>query len=86
MEEQARALHLPLLTVPVPFPCPNEVYERAMGEAVHRLHEEGVTRIVFGDLFLEDVRSSREERLKGSGRRARLSFVGAFDPGPRGTR
>ncbi len=67
VEEQARALHLPLLTVPVPFPCPNEVYERAMGEAVHRLHEEGVTRIVFGDLFLEDVRSYREERLKGSG-------------------
>jgi len=53
--------------VPIPYPCPNEVYERAMGTAVGRLREEGVTRLVFGDLFLEDVRSYREQRLEGTG-------------------
>jgi len=67
VKAQARALRLPLITVPIPYPCPNEVYERAMGTAVGRLREEGVTRLVFGDLFLEDVRSYREQRLEGTG-------------------
>ncbi len=67
LKAQARALHLPLVTVPIPFPCPNEVYERAMGSAVFRLRKVGVTRLIFGDLFLEEVRAYREQRLRGSG-------------------
>jgi uncharacterized protein (TIGR00290 family) len=67
VDAQARALRLPLVTVPIPFPCPNEVYEKAMGSAVDRLRRAGVTHIVFGDLFLEDVRAYREQRLAGSG-------------------
>ena len=67
LEAQAAALGLPLWKVPIPSPCPNEVYERAMGEAVARAVAEGFTHVAFGDLFLEDVRRYREEKLAGSG-------------------
>ena len=67
LEMQARALGLPLWHVPIPSPCPNEVYERAMAEAVARAVAEGFTHVAFADLFLEDVRRYREERLAGSG-------------------
>ena len=53
--------------VPIPSPCPNEVYERAMAAAVARAVGEGFTHVAFGDLFLEDIRRYREERLAGSG-------------------
>ena len=67
LEAQAHALGLPLWTVPIPSPCPNEVYERAMAGAVAKAVAEGFTHVAFGDLFLEDVRRYREERLAGSG-------------------
>src|SRR5438552_11271643 len=67
LEAQARALGLPLWKVPIPSPCPNDVYERAMGEAVARAVAEGFTHIAFGDLFLEDVRRYREDKLAGTG-------------------
>jgi uncharacterized protein (TIGR00290 family) len=64
---QARAAGVPLRPVAIPFPCPNEVYERAMGTALTTLAAEGVSHVIFGDLFLEDVRRYREERMAGSG-------------------
>jgi uncharacterized protein (TIGR00290 family) len=67
LDDQARAAGLPLFKVPIPSPCPNEVYERAMGAMVTRLRSEGVRHIIFGDLFLEDIRAYREEKLEGSG-------------------
>ena len=67
LEAQARALGLPLWKVPIPSPCPNEIYEQAMGKAVARAVAEGFTHVAFGDLFLEDVRRYREEKLAGSG-------------------
>src|SRR5437879_2924159 len=67
LEAQADALGLPLWQVPIPAPCPNDVYERAMAQAVARAVDEGFTHVAFGDLFLEDVRRYREERLAGSG-------------------
>ena len=67
LEAQAAALGLPLVTVPIPSPCPNAVYERAMEEAVHRAKAEGIAHIIFGDLFLEDIRKYREERLASTG-------------------
>ena len=63
LEIQARAAGLPLITVPIPSPCSNEVYEAAMAAAMKRAQEEGVTHVAFGDLFLEDIRRYREERL-----------------------
>jgi uncharacterized protein (TIGR00290 family) len=67
LDAQARATGLPLYKVPIPSPCPNEVYEKAMGSMLVRLRSDGVRRIVFGDLFLEDIRSYREEKLRGTG-------------------
>jgi uncharacterized protein (TIGR00290 family) len=67
LEAQARALGLPLWTVPIPSPCPNEIYERAMAAAVARAVAEGFTHVAFGDLFLEDIRRYREEKLAGTG-------------------
>lgn len=63
LEAQAQALGLPLLKVPIPSPCPNAVYEQAMAEALERALQEGVTHMVFGDLFLADIRKYREEKL-----------------------
>jgi uncharacterized protein (TIGR00290 family) len=67
LEAQADALGLPLWPVPIPHPCANEVYEQAMAGVVARAVAEGFTHVAFGDLFLEDVRRYREERLAGSG-------------------
>jgi diphthamide synthase (EF-2-diphthine--ammonia ligase) len=67
LEAQADALGLPLWKVPIPSPCPNEVYERAMAAAVARAVADGFTHMAFGDLFLEDIRRYREEKLAGTG-------------------
>ena len=66
LEAQAAAADLPLITVPIPSPCSNEEYESAMAAAIGRAQSEGVTHMVFGDLFLEDIRRYREEQLAKS--------------------
>lgn len=63
LDAQAVAAGLPLVKIPIPSPCPNEIYERAMSEAMAQANSEGVTRVIFGDLFLEDIRKYREENL-----------------------
>lgn len=67
LASQADSLGLPLHVVELPWPCPNEVYEQRMTGAVGRAVADGVERMVFGDLFLEDVRSYREQMLAGTG-------------------
>lgn len=67
LEAQARVLGLPLHVIPLPWPCPNEAYERAMREAIEAAHRRGVTHVAFGDLFLEDVRAYRCRQLEGTG-------------------
>jgi uncharacterized protein (TIGR00290 family) len=67
LEVQAAAAGLPLVKVPIPSPCPNEFYEQAMGEAMTRARAEGVRHVIFGDLFLEDVRAYREKQLARCG-------------------
>jgi len=67
LQAQADAVGVPLWQVPIPSPCSNEEYERAMERAVGRAVADGFTHVAFGDLFLEDVRRYREERLAGSG-------------------
>jgi len=63
LDMQADAAGLPLVKVPIPSSCTNEIYEHAMGEAMERAKAEGVTHVIFGDLFLEDVRAYREKQL-----------------------
>jgi uncharacterized protein (TIGR00290 family) len=67
LERQAAALGLPLHVVGLPWPCSNEEYERRMGAAVEAARDEGVTAMVFGDLFLTDIRAYREQALAGTG-------------------
>jgi uncharacterized protein (TIGR00290 family) len=67
VEMQAAAAGLPLIKVPIPSPCTNEIYEQAMGEAMTRARAEGVRHVVFGDLFLEDIRAYREKQLADCG-------------------
>ena len=77
LQAQADALGLPLWQIPIPSPCPNEVYERVMATAVRRAVAEGFTQIAFGDLFLEDIRRYREERLAGTGLTPLFPLFGA---------
>jgi uncharacterized protein (TIGR00290 family) len=67
LERQAGAAGLPLIKVPIPSPCPNEAYEAAMAEAMAKATQEKVSAVAFGDLFLEDVRRYREEKLAPTG-------------------
>ena len=54
------------MIVPIPYPCPNEIYEARMGEAIVRARADGITHMIFGDLFLEDIQKYRE-KLRGTG-------------------
>jgi uncharacterized protein (TIGR00290 family) len=67
LRAQLDAAGLPMRVVPIPYPCPNEVYEARMAEAVAQAAAEGVTHIIFGDLFLGDLRAYREQKLAGTG-------------------
>ena len=67
LEAQANAALLPLWEVPLPWPCNNDVYEEAMSAACASAVQQGISAVAFGDLFLEDVRRYREDRLRGTG-------------------
>lgn len=67
LELQAAATGLPLVTVPIPSPCSNEVYESAMSEAMARASAQGIRHVIFGDLFLQDIRAYREQQLARCG-------------------
>lgn len=67
LEAQAEAVGLPLWKVPLPWPCPNEAYEALMAQVCARAAGEGIEAMAFGDLFLEEVRDYRIEKLAGTG-------------------
>jgi uncharacterized protein (TIGR00290 family) len=67
LRAQANAVAVPLWLVPIPSPCSNAEYEAAMAVAMARAKQTGVTVVAFGDLFLEDIRRYREEKLQGTG-------------------
>ncbi|HUJ20433.1 MAG TPA: hypothetical protein VLX58_02875 [Bryobacteraceae bacterium] len=67
IEEQARATGIPLWITPLPWPCPNQQYERIMAGVCARALRQGIQATVFGDLFLEDIRAYRERALAGTG-------------------
>jgi uncharacterized protein (TIGR00290 family) len=76
LRAQADAVGLPLVEVRIPSPCPNEAYEAAMVEALAAARARGTTAVAFGDLFLQDVRRYREERMAGTGLRALFPLWG----------
>lgn len=69
LRRQVDSLDLPLDLVRIPQTCTNAVYEEAMRSALARHFQEGPKTVVCGDLFLEDIRRYREERIlpPGSG-------------------
>ncbi|MGH6664301.1 MAG: ATP-binding protein [Pseudolabrys sp.] len=67
LRAQLAAAGLPAITVRIPYPCPNEIYEREMAAAIADAKLRGVTHMIFGDLFLEDIRAYREKQLADTG-------------------
>ena len=67
LQRQVAAAELPLIRIPLPSPCPNEVYEERMRAGLAAVKEAGASEIAFGDLFLEDIREYRERMLDGTG-------------------
>ena len=63
LRRQAEAIGLPVEEVRIPPQCPNSVYEARMAETVSRFRERGVLHFAFGDIFLEDLRAYREQKL-----------------------
>jgi uncharacterized protein (TIGR00290 family) len=65
LRRQAESLGIALTMVEIPHPCTNVIYEQAMRDAWADAQKHGVEAVICGDLFLEDVRRYREERLFG---------------------
>ncbi len=76
VEAQAAAAGLPLVEVSIPAGCPNDVYEARMEQALASAEMRGVEAVAFGDLFLQDIRAYREERLAAAGKRALFPIWG----------
>jgi uncharacterized protein (TIGR00290 family) len=70
LERQAQSIGLPLHAVPIPPQCINAIYEQRMKEALAAHFARGVRRVVFGDIFLEDLRVYREKNLALAGMQA----------------
>ncbi|MBV8980780.1 MAG: adenine nucleotide alpha hydrolase [Acidimicrobiia bacterium] len=67
LSAQSERVGIPLHVVEIPSPCPNDVYDARMGTAMAEAKADGVDRVIFGDLFLADIRAYRENALAGSG-------------------
>lgn len=76
LETQAKAVGLPLRLVSLPWPCSNQQYETIMAHLWSEMREAGVEAVVFGDLFLEDVRRYRQDQLNGTGLEALFPLWG----------
>jgi uncharacterized protein (TIGR00290 family) len=70
MDLQAKHIGIPLYKVYIPEICSNEEYEKQMEEAMIFWKEEGVSHVIFGDIFLEDLKRYREEKLEKVGMKA----------------
>jgi len=70
LEQQADSLGVPLIKVTIPQGSSNAQYESAMHSVLARANADGVTAVAFGDLFLEDIRQYREEKLSQVGMKA----------------
>jgi uncharacterized protein (TIGR00290 family) len=80
LRRQAESLRLPLREVCIPPQCVNPVYEARMEEPLHLFYNQGVRKVAFGDIFLEDLRAHREQNL------ARIGLTALFPIWKRDTR
>jgi uncharacterized protein (TIGR00290 family) len=67
LERQARSLGIPLSAVMIPKDCSNEIYETRLRESLELFKAQGIAKVAFGDLFLEDIKRYRDERLAQAG-------------------
>jgi len=67
LDRQAEAAGVPLVKISIPAQCTNAIYEAAMSAAVAQARAAGVFHMAFGDLFLEDIRRYREEKMRSAG-------------------
>ncbi len=72
LEQQAQSIGIPLEIMQIPEMPTMEVYENVMQQTLEKLKKKGITHSVFGDIFLEDLRKYREDKL------ATLGFEGVF--------
>jgi uncharacterized protein (TIGR00290 family) len=56
---QAQALAIPFWSIPLPQPCTNAAWVERMNEVWIRAKTDGIDTVVFGDLFLNDIREWR---------------------------
>lgn len=77
LSAQVEAAGLPLEEILLPDPCSEQAYADAMSAFVKRATARGISHIAFGDLFLEELRRYREERLAGSGLQALFPLWGS---------
>ena len=80
LQQQAESLRLPLHEVFIPPQCVNPIYETRMETALRLFYDQGVRKVAFGDIFLEDLRAYREKNL------ARISMTALFPIWKRDTR
>ena len=80
LHQQAESLRLPLHEVFIPPQCVNSIYEARMEEALLTFRKQGIRRVAFGDIFLEDLRLYREKNL------ARVEMQALFPIWKRDTR
>lgn len=67
VQQQAQSAGLPIQLLPIPYPCSNGDYEQVMADFIAQVKQQGIEYIAFGDLYLEDIRQYREEKLTGTG-------------------
>jgi uncharacterized protein (TIGR00290 family) len=67
IKRQASSAELPVQFIELPHPCTDAEYRAIMGEFIDRMSHQGIEYIAFGDLFLEDIRSYRENNLADTG-------------------
>lgn len=67
LHRQAQSIGLPLHEVRIPPQCVNPTYEARMEQALRIYLAQGVRKVAFGDIFLEDLRAYREENLSRIG-------------------
>jgi len=70
LERQAESIGLPLHKIFIPKKASSEEYEQKMKKSLVKFQESGVSEVIFGDIFLEDLRKFREEKLSQVGMRA----------------
>ena len=80
LKRQAESIGLPLHEFFIPPQCVNPIYEERMEEALRLFYNQGVRKVAFGDIFLEDLRAYREKNL------ARIGMTALFPIWKRDTR